>query len=217
MLRPGGHPEGLQEWYDKLAPQVAQAREQLRQISPGRLALRAGCLQEPDGALRLTFLWRDYRILLPDFAIVRADTGEEPSSFVQALLLAYLITADGTTPSSRWVAYRDLPDGMFYAQAFRGYAEDRLARELGTEGLAAFRRGAERLGGQPLEIGDAGYTFAVLPHLHLAAVYWQGDEDFPSRVSILFEDSAPHYMSTDGLAILGSQLASSIVKAGRAP
>jgi len=216
VLRPGGHPEGLQEWYDKLAPQVAQAREQLRQMSPGRLALRTGCTQERDGVLGLTFLWRKYHILLPDFTIVRADSGEEPSSFIQALLLAYLLTADGTTPSSRWIAYRDLPDGMFYAQAFRGYAEDRLVRELGPEGLVAFRRGAERLGGQPLEIGDAGYAFAVLPHLHLAAVYWEGDEDFPSRASILFEDSAPHYMSTDGLAILGSQLVSAIVRAGRA-
>ena len=63
---------------------------------------------------------------------------------------------------------------MFYAQAFRGYAENRLVRELGTGGLKLFRTRAQALGGTPIEIGDAGYAFAALPHVHLAAVYWLG-------------------------------------------
>jgi hypothetical protein len=111
---------------------------------------------------------------------------------------------------------------MFYAQAFRGYAENRLARELSTgereeDGLAAFRAGAERLGGTPIEIGNAGYAFQVLPRVHLGAVFWLGDEDFPSRASILFQDSATHYMSTDGLAVLGSHLVSALLDAVKAP
>jgi len=215
LLRPGGHPTGLQQWYDKLAPIVAQARQHLQEVKPAKIVLRSGCTREPDGAFQLSFFWRDYRLPPPDFTPQRAETGEEPSSFVQALLLTYLITADGTTPSSRWVAFRSLPDGMFYAQAFRGYAENRLVRELGEGGIEAFHQGSERLGAQPLDIGDAGYIFRVLPRVHLAAVYWLGDEDFPSRTSILFEDSASHYMPTDGLAILGSQLASTIVRAAQ--
>jgi hypothetical protein len=101
---------------------------------------------------------------------------------------------------------------MFYAQAFRGYAELRLVRELGEGGVDAFRRGAEAVGGEPIEVGNAGYSFQVLPRVRLAAVYWLGDEDFPSQTSILFEDTAPHYMSTDGLAVLGSHLVNAIVK-----
>lgn len=215
MLRPGGNPTGLQEWYDKLAPLVTEARQQLRGADPARVTLRSGCSQEPDGAFRLSFFWRDYRIAPPDFAVQRADTGAEQSSFIQALILTYLLTADGTTPSSRWVAYRGLPGGMFYAQAFRGYAEERLVRELGDDGLTAFRAAAERLGGVDLGMGDAGYAFQALPRVSLAAVYWLGDEEFPSRASILFEDSASHYMPVDGLAILGSHLVSALVKAAQ--
>lgn len=213
MLRPGGHPAGLQEWYDKLTPRITEARERLRQIPLFKLELRSGCILEPDKTLRLTFFWREYRVCPPDFVVRRADTGEEVSSFLQALILTYLVTADGTTPSGRWVAFHSLPDGMFYAQAFRGYAEDRLVRELGTRGLEGFRLACEHLQGKPLDLGDAGYAFPVFPRIHLAAVYWLGDEDFPARASILFEDSAPHYMSTDGLAILGSQLVTSILRA----
>lgn len=213
MLRPGGHPDRLREWHDKLAPRLAEARERLRPVSLSKLELRSGCVLEPEGTLRLTFFWREYRVYPPDFIVRRADTGEEVSSFLQALILTYMATADGATPSGRWVAFHSLPDGMFYAQAFRGYAEERLVRELGEMGLDGFRRGCECLQGTPLELGDAGYALAVLPRIHLAAVYWLGDEDFPPRASILFEDSSPHYMSTDGLAILGSQLVTSILRA----
>jgi len=213
VLRPGGNPAGLQEWYDKLAPLVTEARERLRSADPSRVVVRSGCTLEADRAFRVPFFWRDYRIAPPDFVVQRADTGAEQTSFIQALILTYLLTADGTTPSGRWVAYHGLPGGMFYAQAFRGYAEERLVRELGDAGPSAFRAAAQRLNGVGLGMGDAGYAFQVLPRIRMAAVYWLGDEEFPSRASILFEDSAPHYMPVDGLAILGSHLVSAIIKA----
>lgn len=216
MLRPGGHPPKVQEWYDKLAPVVSGAWEVLSMVKPSKLAMRTGCPREEDSILRVPFFWQDYLVRLSTQAVERASTGEEPSSFTKALILSYLVTADGTTPSKRWVAFRELPDGLFYAQAFRGYAENRLVRELGGDGIAALGRAAEALGGEPIEIGDAGYAFTVFPRVRIAPVYWLGDEDFPSRTSILFEDTAPHYMSTDGLAILGSRLVSTIAKAAQA-
>jgi hypothetical protein len=180
----------------------------------GKLVLRSGCEQDGDSDFRLTFFWQEYVISGKDFTVRRAATGEACSSFTQSLILTYLATADGTTPSSRWVGFRELPDGMFYVQAFQGYTGARLVREL-QGGLAGFRRAAEAVGGRPLEIGDAGYVFAVFPRVHLALVYWQGDEEFPSQARVLFEDSAARYMPTDGLAILGSQLVGRLLKAAR--
>ena len=223
MLQQGKPTSQLQEWYDKLSPVVVEARERLRQTKPGKLALRSGCERDADGNFRLTFFWQEYVISAADFTVRRSDTGEEIPSFFQSLILTYLVTADGTTPSSRWIGFRDLPDGMFYVQAFQGYSGDRLMRELEgfvasaqpSGGVEAFRRAAEALGGEPLEIGDAGYVFTVLPRVHLALVYWEGDEEFPSQARVLFEDTAAHYLPTDGLAILGSQLVGRLLKAAR--
>jgi hypothetical protein len=196
-------------------------------MSPSRLVKRSGCFQAPDGTYRLTFCWQDYTIHPPDFAVRRADTGQGTTSFIQALILTYLDAADGTPPSGRWIAYRELPNGMFYANAFRGYAENQLVRELEADGphridgqhkpdgLHSFHRAAKQLGGREIAIGDAGYAFRVLPRIHIAAVYWQGDEDFGAQASILFEDSSVHYMSTDGLAVLGSHLVNAIVRQAR--
>ena len=142
MLQQGEPTPQVQEWYDKLAPVVAEAQETLRQVRPGKLALRSGCERDADGSLRLTFFWQEYVISGEDFAVRRADTGAEAPSFFQSLILTYLATADGTTPSSRWIGFRDLPDGMFYVQAFQGYTGGRLVRELesGVELLSSRRR-----------------------------------------------------------------------------
>jgi hypothetical protein len=213
LLEQRDYPSQIQRWYDRLAPVVDHAREALYTVDPADLARRAGCLYRANGTLHLPLFWENYTIEPADWTIRHADTGDEPTEFTQALLLTYLVIADGTLPTGRWIGYRDLPDGMFYAQAFRGYAELRLARELGDEGLVRFRAAAGTLGGAPVEIGDAGYAFAILPRVHLGAVYWLGDEDFPSRTSILFEDTAPHYMTTDGLAVLGSHLVNALLDA----
>lgn len=203
----------LKEWIDRLAPVVAEAKEVLHQRSPGKLVMYSGCRQDADGDFRLLFFWQEYVISSDDFSVRRAEDGKEPSSFVQSLILTYLVTADGTTPSRRWIGFRELPQGMFYVQAFRGYTGIRLVREL-DGGIDAFRRAAEALGGEPVEgIGDAGYAFTLLPRIHVALVYWRGDDEFPSQARVLFEDTAAHYMSTDGLAILGSHLVGRLLKA----
>jgi hypothetical protein len=211
-----------------LLPLVERAQQRLREVQAERLAQRSGCTLAADDTHRLAFFWTDYVVRRSDFAVLQADTGQETTSFVQALILTYLDSADGTPPSGQWIAYRALPNGMFYANAFRGYAENRLVRELDTDrgnpesGLNAFRRAARQLNGLAIDIGDAGYAFQVLPRIHLAVAYWQGDVDeeeesgvFGAQASILFEDSAIHYMSTDGLAVLGSHLANAIVRAAQ--
>ena len=221
MLGRDGAAAQMQKWYERLAPLVASARARLQEIELAALLRRSGCTLDPDGALRLSLFSRPYRIIRPEWRVqsaAEARSGEEPTEFTQALLLTYLVTADGTPPSGRWISYRDLPGGMFYARAFHGYAEDRLVRELEETGaglgrIQAFCQSAERLGGSQIEIGEHAYAFAVLPRVHLAAAYWPGDEDFPDQTSILFEDTASHYLSTDGLAVLGSHLVHALLDA----
>ncbi len=215
MLRDPDPTPQLKEWIDRLAPVVQEAQERLRERKPGKLVMYSGCRQDADGDYRLRFFWQEYVISSADFSVRRAADSESPSSFVQSLILTYLATADGATPSGRWIGFRELPEGMFYVQAFRGYTGIRLVRQLGG-GLDVFRAAADRLGGAALdEIGDAGYAFNIFPRVRIAVVYWQGDDEFPSQARVLFEDTAPHYMSTDGLAILGSHLVGRILRASQ--
>jgi hypothetical protein len=214
MLQSGEPTPQIQEWFDKLAPVVEGARTALRALKPGKLMLYSGCERDSDGNFRLEFFWQEYVISADDWSVRSAGVEEESPSFIQSLILTYLVTADGTTPSGRWIGFRELPDGLFYVRAFQGYAGGRLVRELPGD-VGAFRRAAEALGGKPLEYGEAGYVFTVLPRVRLALVYWEGDEEdgLPAQARVLFEDTASHYMCTDGLAILGSQLVGRLLRA----
>ncbi|MCB9159637.1 MAG: DUF3786 domain-containing protein [Caldilineaceae bacterium] len=108
-------------------------------------------------------------------------------------------------PAQRWIAFRELPDGWLYQQAFQGYTGHVLVQQFGDD-TAALAAGCHATGGVPLEVGDCGFAFRVLPAVALAVVYWRGDDEFAPEARVLFDAAAPHYLSTDGLAILGSHL-----------
>ena len=166
--------------------------------------------------LSLAFLGTPLVVDVPVYTM-RTPAGDEPPTMTQALVTAYLLRADGTPRTGTWIAFRELPDGLFYHRAFEGYTGGALVRALGDD-LDAFRRGAEAAGGESLDaFGDAAYTFRALPRLWLAVVYWLGDAEdgFPPRGSLLFDRSASHYLVTDGLAILGSHLARQITAGAR--
>jgi hypothetical protein len=197
------------EWIDRLAPKVAELQNALQGTPAEAIAERSGAVLD-DQSLHLSMLFDPYSIDIETFAVRQAG-GAEAGSFIQALVLTYLRTADGTPEAGRWVSFRELPNGAFYHQAFQGYAANRLVKRWGSD-LGGFQAACRSLNGEALDLGDAGYALRVLPRVDLAAVYWLGDEDLPSRASVLFDAHAPHYMVSDGLAILGSRLVDQILR-----
>jgi len=199
-----------QKWLDNLAPKVAQLREELAHRDPRDLAERSGAtLNAQQQTIQLELWGKSYTLAHPEL-VGRDATGAEASTDKQALLLMYLHTADGTPLAHKWLAYRELPGGMFYANAFHGYAELRLAQSFNGD-VEKFRAAAARLKGDRLAIGDASFEFVALPRILVAAVYWLGDEDFASNAGILFDASASHYLATDAVGALGSQLVSRLI------
>lgn len=201
-------------WSDTLIPRLAEMRVALgKQDVLTVAALTGASLQGPD-TLYLRMWDDEWLITFPDARIVGL-TGQPCTPDKEATLLYYLANGDGTTPANRWVSFHDLPNGMFYAQAFQGYSGNRLAGYF-VNNVEAFQQAAHVLGGQRVELGDATYAFWPLPRVGLAAQYWRGDDEFAARATILFDASASHYLPTDGLAVLGSQLVSKLIKAPRA-
>ena len=201
-----------QAWEESMLRQLEELRAAVRGGKAEELARRGDCSYTQE---KLSFVYWNCPVELrwPSLEAHYEDTGKDCSVFDLSLFLFYLKTADGAPMAERWISFRELPGGGFYHQAFQGYSGDRLAQALG-ENPERFQAAAKANQGWRLSaLAEHAYAFQALPRLRLAAILWPGDEEFPSRASILFDAAASHYMTTDGMAILGSGLVSRLVKA----
>ena len=192
----------------QFAARLDELRLTLRFQDPGLIAERSAVpyltLGPNRGELHIPF-WDDVCILSFPELIGYNNHDDQLPNFQQALLLYYLLTADGTPIKNNWVSFADLPDGRMYNAAFQGYSGDEIVKAFSFD-LDAFKSACLKAGGKPIELGSASFTFQALPRVSLMLTYWLGDEDFPSSCKILFDESACHYLPIDACAILGSML-----------
>ncbi len=200
-----------QWWLDSLAAAADEVRAALRDRPGERVAEWAGAeWDEKRQRLELPFWDETYAVLWPDVTVVDAS-GQPAREITSLIILSYLQRADGTLLTGRWVSFRELPDGAFYHQAFNSYTGYPLARAIGNA-VERLKRAATALGGQPDPVGDVGFRFRALPRVWLAVAYWQGDEELPAQVRILFDAAAGHYLDAAGLAGIGAQLTGRLLR-----
>jgi hypothetical protein len=200
----------------RFAAALVKARAEWAAADAAACAARAGC-ERVDGGVLVTFFGDPHLVTHPGGDVTDA-AGDGPKGTpaagsvhvaVAILLLHYLLRADGSPPAGRWVAYRELPDGLFYAASFSGRTEQPLTRAFAVSaaGLDAFRAAARRDGGGALTLGDAGFRFAALPRVDVAALVWAGDDEEPGEARVFFDAHAGHYLPAEDLAGLGGLLA----------
>ncbi len=218
----------------RFADALAKARAEWAAADAGACAARAGC-ERAEGGVLVPLFGRPHLVTDPGGEVAPVEGGRAVAdgpgaaappahAAVAILLLHYLLTADGTPQSGVWAAYRELPDGLFYAATFAARAEEPLTRAFagpapqgpGPAGLDSFRDAARRAGGDALTLGDASFRFVALPRLDVAVLVWAGDDEEPGEARVLFDASAGHYLPAEDLAGLGGQLAYQLVAAARA-
>ena len=192
---------------------VDELRSALRLLDPELVAVRSGVsyltLGPDRGELHIP-MWGNVCVLsFPELHGYNCHD-ENLSDFQEALFLYYLLTADGTPLTGKWVSFADFPDGRTYNAAFQSYSGDELVKTFGFD-LDEFKAACSKIGGEPVDIGSASFIFQSLPRVPLMLTYWLGDEDFPSSCKVLFDESASHYLPIDACAILGSMLTRKIL------
>lgn len=203
-----------QAWQESMLRQLDVLRNEILATQPGRLAVNCGGTLM-NQQIQLSYWGQAMSISWPDLKVRKLSDGSECSVYDAGMLLYYLREADGTPLSDRWIGYRELPGGSFYSQAFQGYSGDRLARAYG-ESPEAYTQVAHILEGVALSgLPGLGFAFAPLPRIRLATILYPGDEEFTARASVLFDAAASHYMTTDGLALLGAGLVGRLIQAGK--
>jgi hypothetical protein len=181
------------------------AIEALDKESPKEILSRSGFKTDAKGIL-VPLLNRIYRIGIPGFAF--GDTAPEPKDVPiqeQVLILHYLQAGGLQFPTGNWIAYREIQGASFYFSAFVKRAIDPLKKTFGAN-IQGLVKAAEKLGGQAIPAGDAGFEFRLLPRIPVQLILWEGDEEFPAEANILFDETIGDILSPEDVAWLAGML-----------
>jgi hypothetical protein len=210
------NPASNQSDLDRFARRNNELREIILKSDPKQLAINTETIYKPkndsEGVFEFTYWYKKVSFSYPDLILYDPENQKEFSEKEQAMILYYFNTANGAPLSEEWISFSELPDGMFYNQAFLSYTGKKLVQYFQND-KAGFERAALSLSGHAYPLGNAGFIFQVLPRISLLVVHWLGDEDFPPSFQVLFNAAAQHYMVTDGYAILGSILCGRLIHA----
>ncbi len=121
-----------------------------------------------------------------------------PSIELQVILLTYLLNAQKMPLANRLVAGNSLKGGKTFFQGSHRFPLEPLVERYGMDPPGFLDKGLS-LGAAQEGYGDAGLRFSALPRVPVVMVLWKGDEEFPARLSCLFDASIDKHLPLDAI------------------
>ena len=146
---------------------------------------------------------RDYFIYPKKQIIQSVDApSESPVFYLYLASINYLIGAKDIPLDGRWVSEKEFPSGLLF---FRGQHEMPAGKieEMYGQDKKGFISVCRKLGGIAIEGGDAAFELRVFPRLPVRLILWLADEEFPARLTYLFDRTANVHFLLDGIWAAG--------------
>ena len=178
---------------DNYLVQAQQAKSCFLTYDAEALAKKLNAKLDAD-FLYTTFLGQSYRVSRKTGDIQRLENGawQDGNSYEEVMTLLDLIcdSREDRFVSGKW---KDM--AQFGHTFHQNLLEERdpLA-EACQKKPQVFRRWCEALGGKPMPTGDIAYSIEVFDGLPLMIQLWFGDEDFPARMRLLWDENALMYL-----------------------
>lgn len=149
-------------------------------------------------AHKLNVLDRAY-VIVPGSKTIVTEGGPSKLEWdIRLLILAYLTGAAKTPLQGKWVTPVEFSGGdLFFSSNAHNLA---FAELLSTFNSAEdFLKAGQKLGGKKDKIGDSSFVLLILPRIPILFIYWAGDEELPSKISVLVDESARSHLAIDAL------------------
>lgn len=176
--------------------------KQLSALDPASTAKRAQCKYLAEsGHFLVTLLGSEYIVNPAEKKISPADKANNTKNtdFIEQLcILTYLINAADLPLTDKLVTANKLQGGDFFFRGPHALPTDKLEKLFGRDPSLIYKA-AESLPAQKTDYGDASIKILVLPRLPVYFVIWAGDNEFPPRVSVLFDNTASKQLPHDAI------------------
>jgi hypothetical protein len=181
------------------AASIEALREKVRRTDLKAAASGLGA-KFKDSRLALSILGREF--LLDSSGIITSEC--HVNSWIQGLVLTYATAPDPKPPVGRWGPFGELRRGVTTVGYFSKRCEEPL-RVIADEHTDVFFELLEIFGGKTVEGFDADYAVALrpLPQVPMLVLYWKAEEEFPSKLRVMFDPTADSYLGPEVITGMG--------------
>ncbi|MBF0568724.1 MAG: DUF3786 domain-containing protein [Nitrospirae bacterium] len=177
-------------------------KEETGKLDIKKASSATGAIVTGDGII-VKCLGRDYTVKYDG----SVESDGVVSLWIKILLLIYIKTADASELANDWVSFDRLRMGTVKIGAFKKECEipltDMFIRDYTVATASITSLGAIEVAGQP---STAAWKLCLLPKIPILILYWQGDEEFPPEVKVLFDSTADRYLDVESLVFLLREL-----------
>ena len=166
--------------------------------------------EEKDGKIYLDYYGRRLCADPENMMLNWCDDGSEVSTADGLLILAYLIGANPLArETGKLCSFREIRAAAVFEGAFlRSIAPyKKMFRDRED-----FLRCALAAGGEPLQMGDAAVKMRPFEHIPIVCVFYEGDDEFPSDITVLYDSSITDFIHEENVPTLGTRTLSVIAR-----
>lgn len=174
----------------------------LAQVDIAAAAAKLGLGLTDAGEAEIPFLGRTY--LVSTAGVQRAD-GAKFYESTGSVLCHYIMNASHHRPAWRMVTFAALAGPLFKQGSYsQGALERPLIRRFQgrvEELVAAVEAVGGRRAGEA-GIGSISLMVDLLPHIPLQIIFYDRDEEFPARATLLYDENATRFLEFEFFAVL---------------
>jgi hypothetical protein len=152
--------------------------------------------------------------LVSSFSVRRADGKRIPDSTASALI-HYILQGSRSRPAGQFVTFAELAGPLFKQGSYSQSALEQPIMQRFRGNVSELFTVAESVGGRQggeAGLGSVSLIFDLLPHILLQLVFYDQDDEFPARTTLLFDRNATQLIDFEALAVLVTVFVQSLTR-----
>lgn len=205
MLKKNGPNDGYRKIYEDLI-------EQLKNKDIATSAGNLGLALNDAGEAIIPFLGTTF--LVSNEGVRRSD-GKEFTDNTGSVVIHYILKGSCCRPAGKFVTFAELAGPFFKLGSYSSSALERPIIKRFQGRVPELLLSAARYGGR--QGGEAGLDsvsliFEMLPHILLQIIFYDRDDEFPARATLLFDLNATQIIDFEFLAVMVTIFVQSLTK-----
>ncbi len=183
----------------------------LGSLDPEEVIKRTGCKYDKSQNQYIVKIWgHNYIVRAHSNEIMPEEKGMPAyKDYFYLFILFYLMKSKDLPVSGQWVSEKDITGGAAFFRGPHTLPTNDIAQIFGND-LDKFKKRCEALSGTPIDMADAAYSFKIANNIHVAVLFWYGDDDFESEAKLLFDKTIEQHLPLDIIYALAVEVCNTV-------